>query len=131
MAKLTKDDWMIATTLLGTAIALQNPEDRTIPDDVRRMGLGLAAFSQRLPDATWNLAAANSEGMLEPVPVAKRIEVGTFYSRGVRIFRKTADGEVEVLTGLSLPNEARALDVAGELNEARDRGAFPERFAGR
>mgnify|MGYP001397670696 CR=1 FL=1 len=61
MKKISKMDWELATTCVGSAMALA---PAGTPEADRRLGLGLAGFSQRLPDEVWNRAAETSEGML-------------------------------------------------------------------
>lgn len=62
MPKMEKWEWEAATTCIGSTMMLSQAPGVTDAD--RRLGLGLAGFSQRLPDEVWNAAADMSEGML-------------------------------------------------------------------
>ena len=123
-AKMTKDDWMVATTCVGSAMALA---PAGTPEADRRLGLGLAGFSQRLPDEVWNRAAEGSEGMLEPV--APKRKPGDYFARDGHVYLVLSDGirTERVLVDVKFSKE-EAEKVAATLEEARSIGSHPERF---
>lgn len=61
MAKMTKEDWVVATTCVGSTIVLNPGTSGMVPTH----GMQLAALSQRLSNEQWNAAADMSEGMLK------------------------------------------------------------------